>query len=316
MKNAISKIVLTAILGFALAFVFGCKEKSENKSSSSSEGVSSSSEAIFLPIDEINQVEQGDQISDNSGCSNNEFCIDLIGSFGFSDGKGERIIIHGENTNGLDIAIGYGGKIAEINFLGMQKGTDENNLRDTEQNFKNLPGYIFNKTKGNLKSGTTYFLTNQSFKQLMIPLVSTKTNEHKYASVDTETIKIIEEKKNRKIVASQLLAKTASDAKICLITFERLDHDMLASLVYIDGDKAIYDDYPAEYDENSVWRVDDKGILGGFDVLFLANAPEGKGLLLGFTSSGPEGENAYIVMEKEGAFVHTQYHNYRYWAPD
>jgi len=301
MRKQFSKIAIVAVFGLALTFNFSCTEKSESKSSSSSEDALSSADVSDLPSDGGNQTAAN---------------LSWLGSFGFSDDKGQRIIIRGDNIEGLDIAIGYGGAIAEINFSGIQEGTGENNFRDTEYNFKNLPGYIFSKTKGELKSGQTYFLTNQSLKQSIIPLIPTNISEHKYASVDNATIKTIEKQKNRKIVASQLLAKTAAGAKICLFTFERIGDDMLASLVYVDGNKTIYDDYPAEYNETSVWRVDDNGILGGFDVLFLANAPSGKGLMLGFTSGGPEGENAYIVMEKDGIFVHTQYHNYRYLAPD
>jgi len=300
MKKSISKIALMAILGFALAFIFGCDDEGDSKSSGSSE------DALPLADTSDSLGDGGNKTSANS----------WLGSFGFSDDKGQRIIIRGDNVDGLDFAIGYGEAIAEIKFSGIQEGTEENNFRDTEYNFKNLPGYIFSKTNGELKSGQTYFLTNQSLKQSIIPLIPTNIGEHKYAPVDNATIKTIEKQKNRKIVASQLLAKTESGAKICLVTFERMGDDMLASLVYVDGEKTIFDDYSAEYNETSVWRVDDKGILGGFDVLFLANAPTGKGLMLGFTSSGPEGENAYIVMEKDGIFVHTQYHNYRYWAPD
>jgi uncharacterized protein (TIGR02145 family) len=238
--------------------------------------------------------------------------LNLTGSFGFA--AGQKIIVQNKyaqnQDKGFDIAIGDGGIVTEIKFSGMQEETENGNGRDTEYNFNNLGGSIFEKTKGELISDNTYFLTKKPFEQSIIPLIPIQENE----SVDASTVKRIEKQKNRKIASSDLLAKTAAGAKICVFVFERKNDDMLASLVYIDGDKTIYRDYPAEYNEVSTWRVDDNGDFGGLHPLFLTRTD--KGLIMGTTWAAFESEGAHIYVEKDGKFVDTQFGGSRYWSPE
>jgi hypothetical protein len=237
--------------------------------------------------------------------------LDLAGCFGFADAEGQRIIAQTDDKSiqGFDIAVGHGGTVAEVKFSGMQEGTEENNYRDTEYNFDNLAGSIFEKTKGDLNSGNTHFLTGKSFERSLIPFIIPENGTR----MDAETVKRIEKQKNRKIAASLLLAQTAAGAEIYELTFERKGDDVLGSLVYADGDKTVYRDYPATYDETSTWRVDDGGEFGGLNVLFLARTVHG--LIICVTWAAPEGEGTDIFIEKDGTFADTDFGYSRYWSP-
>lgn len=149
-----------------------------------------------------------------------------------------------------------------------------------------------------------------------VKLKSTRNTESEgsyYKEVDAETVEKIEAIKNGKITESSLISETDENAKICLFVFERKAEDMLASIVYVKGDKVIFKDYPAKYNEMSAWRVDAGDQPGLFEVLFLANSDEG--LLLGITWAAPEGENVYILKEVNGVFQETDLKAARYWAP-
>lgn len=253
---------------------------------------------------------------------------DLVGCFGFADGDGQRIIAeyypNSPINNGkgdpqsFDIAVGTGEVSAELEFSEYQGETENNTYRDMSYNFDNLSGNIFKKTKGSLIADTSYFVTtNELFQNALIPLIPTldlsNDSREYYQPVDAEAIEKIEKLKSKRVVKSKLLALTETGAKICLFVFERLGDDMLASLVYMDGDKIICKDYPAVYDENSTWRVDAGDEPGLFQVMFLARSDEG--LLLAVTWAAPEGESSYILKEDGNTFAETEFVWGRYWAP-
>ena len=283
-----------------------------------------------FPInDDTNSIDAQDSETENGIVH-----INSVGCFGFADwneltDEGYRIIVPEYskddityNVAELNIAIGAGGTITEIEFLGWQNETAKNNHRQTGFNFDNLSGNVFHKTIGSLNPHESYFLTNEAFKDSLIPLMLTQEylpheNYSLYSyriPIDSATVKRIEMLKNRKIVKSELLAKTLTGAQICSVTFERIDNDMLASLIYIDKNNIICDDYPAKEDGWDIWRVGAGDEFGGFDVLFLAHTDEG--LIMAVTWSAEEGEHAYILVEKDGIFANTQFDVYRYWYPE
>jgi hypothetical protein len=245
--------------------------------------------------------------------------------FGFADASGKKIITipneHGnelENPQDFNIAVGNNGEIIEIEFVKRQEANDKDNARQTMYNFNNMAGYVYEVKAGELIQNKTYLLSKDTImiENPLFKLKSTKDIESEsnyYKKVDLETIKKIETIKNRKIIESNLIAETDDNAKICLFVFERIADDMLASIVYIKGDKVVFKDYPAKYDEMSTWRVDAGDQPGLFEVLFLANSDEG--LLLGITWTAPEGENAFVLKEVNGVFQETDLKSGRYCAP-
>ncbi|MBB6217879.1 hypothetical protein HNQ80_004015 [Anaerosolibacter carboniphilus] len=245
--------------------------------------------------------------------------------YGFVNESGKKIITipseqgtELENPQEFNIAVGNNGEIIEIEFVKKQEANDKDNWRQTIYNFDNMEGYIYEVKDGEAIKNKTYFLAKDAIinQDTLFELKSTQNNDLQnslYKNVDVETIKNIEIIKNRKIVDSKLLSKTADNGKVCLFVFERIGEDMLASIAYIEGDQVIFKDYPAKYDKLSTWRVDAGDEPGLFEVLFLANSDEG--LLLGLTWAGPEGENAFVLKEENGVLQQTDLKSSRYWAP-
>jgi hypothetical protein len=272
---------------------------------------------LFIPILSCLQFctqnkANSDTNSEKSKTDENEIMFSkLTGCFGFTDETGTRLLATECDFQDFDVAIGGGKIAAELKFSGLQNETEN---AENKQDFNNLSGNIFETTNGKLEKQTFYFISKKDwFKKSLIPLTNFYNSESSdYPTVSDETVKKIEKLKNRKIIKSEFLAKTNTDAEICLFVFERKGNDMLASLVYSDGNITISKDYPAVYDEISTWRADGGENPGLFKILFLAKTDEG--LILGLTWAAPEGENAYIYKEKNGVFTETQFENYRYWA--
>lgn len=242
----------------------------------------------------------------------------LEGPFGFADEGGKRLITLTnkedydiEKLKELNVAVGNSGEIIEIEFMKWQEKNDKDNSRQTMYNFDNMSGYIFNVKSKKALPNEAYLLTKASVmnKDKLIKLKPVENNES-FKTADNETIKKIETLKNRKIVESRLIAQSYDNESIFLFVFERIGDDMLASIAYMKGEKVVFKDYPAEYDQYSTWRADGGDSPGNFEVMFLANSDEG--LLMGITWGAPEGEGMYILREKNGAFTETQLKSGRY----
>ena len=245
----------------------------------------------------------------------------LEGPFGFADEGGKRIITlankddyNVEMLKELNVAVGNNGEIIEIEFVKWQEKNNKDNSRQTMYNFDNMSGHVFNvKSKAALPN-EAYLLTKDSVinKDKLIKLKPIEDAEA-IKTADNETIKRIETLKNRKIVESRLIAQTYDYESIYLFVFERSGDDMLASLAYVKGEKVVFKDYPAKYDQYNTWRADGGDSPGNFEVMFLSNSD--KGLLMGITWGAPEGEGMYILREENGAFTETHLKSGRYWAP-
>ena len=249
----------------------------------------------------------------------------MEGVFGFADESGKKLItlesetIHTlANPEEFNTAIGNNGEVVRIKYVKRQEANSKDTYRQTSHNFNNMAGYIYEAQDGILVTDKSYLLSKDSVisEDALIKLKSTRNPEAEsgyYQKVDAETIGKIETIKDRKIIDSSLIAETEDNTKICMVVFERIDNDMLASIVYLKDDKVVFKDYPAEYDEVSTWRVDAGDLPGLFGVQFLANSDEG--LLLGLTWAGPEGENIFILKDTNGIFEETGLKADRYWAP-
>jgi predicted small lipoprotein YifL len=245
--------------------------------------------------------------------------------FGFADESGTKLITLPDENGAIisspesyDIAIGNSGEIINIKYARTQQANENDNYRQTADNFDNMRGCVYEAADGGLIKNKTYLLSSSTVisQDMMIKLKSTKSknsNLRYYKLVDTDTVIKVENLKNRKIIDSSLLAETEDGAQICLFVFDRLGDDMLASLAYIKGDQISLKDYPAVYNELSTWRVDAGDRPGLFEVLFLINSD--KGLLLGISWQAPEGENVFILNAVNGAFEDTNLSCGRYWAP-
>lgn len=239
--------------------------------------------------------------------------------FGFADEAGERLITipidsgaELANPEQFDTAIGNGGELIEIEYVRHQEANDQDTNRQTINNFNNMAGYLYKVKNGTLLSNKSYLLARKDIvsKGSLVALTNTGNGEDFRA--DADTVERVEALKKRKVASSSILSESAQE-KIALFVFEREGDDMLASVAYMNGDKVLFKDFPATYNETGTWRVDGGDEPGLFEVLFLAHSDEG--LLLGLAWAGAEGENLFVLQEADGALQDTNLLSNRYWAP-
>ncbi|SFD97071.1 hypothetical protein SAMN05216378_1804 [Paenibacillus catalpae] len=239
--------------------------------------------------------------------------------FGFAGETGEQLITipidsgtELNNPEQFDTAVGNGGELIEIEFVRHQEANDQDTNRQTINNFNNMDGYIYKVKEGTLLSNKSYMLARKGVVSKGSLMELTSTEDGQYSQADADTIARIEALKKRKVTASSILSESAKE-KIALFVFEREGDEMLASLAYVSGEKVLFKDFPATYNESGTWRVDGGDDPGRFEVLFLAHSDEG--LLLGIAWAGAEGENLFVLQEEEGALQDTNLLSNRYWAP-
>jgi hypothetical protein len=208
--------------------------------------------------------------------------------FGLPDESGGQIISveQSDNPNQLSFAV-CGDKKVSTEFL---KTLDEG-----RQVFK-IKGQPVTKDSSCLLVGAD-FLSGRK-------ILKVKHTERSYSSdgvinlpsSDSKLIKTASEIKKRPIAHSWRLA-SLPNGSVDLIEFERRGKNLLASLVLNRDGRLTFDDYPAEDNEFSAWRVDDGGVFSpeGFFVL-MAFEKAGQ-IELGLLWAGTETNNYQLLQE-------------------
>jgi len=220
----------------------------------------------------------------------------------------------GFDTDAFSLAVGLYGEIWPISFAFWQEERAANNGRDNAYNFTNLPGFVYAQKQWKLTKNRTYLMTDMGPLLDSIIAISPVGWVGNTPDLADETIESIEQHRERGIEWTKTLGVTmVGEGLIGLVLFERQGNDMLFSIVYMDEEKTLFWDCPAEYDETSTWRVDAGEEPGDFMPLLLARFDEG--LMLVLTWSAPEGEIILILYEEDGAFVQREDIQYsRYWG--
>lgn len=240
------------------------------------------------------------------------------GQFGFADMTGTRLItFEGETPSdhptSYELAVGDSGTVLQIKYQLTQEADSEDNGRATMYNFDHMAGSVYAVTEGTAKPNETYFLiadANWAADSALSVDASVKGHP-----VDGQMAKTIETAKKRAVKNAEEVALIGEDMKLLLVEFEKQGNEMLASLVLQAGDELSFHDFPAQYDPNSVWRVDDQGVIsaGNFDVLFAGLGENGP--ILAVTWIGFEGENSFILAQVEGTLKETDIQAGRYTVP-
>jgi len=208
----------------------------------------------------------------------------------------------GFDPDAFSLAVGPYGEIWPIYFSHWQDEKIGNNGRENAGNFSRLPGFVFAQKEWKLRKNRTYLLTDMGPLLDSIIAIGPSGWMGNYPPLADETIESIEKYKERKVAWTKTLAVTkVGDGLIGLVVFERQGNDMLFSIVYMDEEKVLFWDNPAEYDEISTWRVDAGEMPGDFTPILLARF--GEGLIMMLTWSAPESEIALTLYEEDGVLV-------------
>lgn len=241
------------------------------------------------------------------------------GQFGFADMLGERLITFEgerptEGSTSYELAIGDSGTVLKIEYQQTQQADSQDNGRATMYNFDHMTGSVYAVTEGTAKPNETYFLT-ASENWVASRALAVDSSEMGQPADDQSMIRI-EAAKNRAILMAELVALIGEDSTLYLVQFERQGNSMLASLVLQVNDSLSFLDFPADYDSNSTWRVDDQGVIIAehFQVMFAGTAEDGR--IVAVTWLGFEGENSFILAQEGNALKETGIQAGRYTAPE
>ncbi|WP_379134822.1 hypothetical protein [Paenibacillus sp. sgz500958] len=247
----------------------------------------------------------------------------LKANFGFADDAGKHILVTRDNQDELaemkliNTAVGDKGKVLAVKFEKWQDGNDNNNGRETAQNFANLPGYLFTLVDGVASGDQSYYLTDRAefILESLVPVELPSADPE--SAVEESVRSSIGAAKKREIQQIWKLADLSEDRQLYIVQFVREDNDMLFSIVLNTGTSLSFMDYPAviQEDQSSVWRVDDGGevIPDMFSVLFAADTKEG--LLVGLNWWGAEGVNTFFLNQEGDSFKELDIRYGRYTSP-
>jgi hypothetical protein len=220
---------------------------------------------------------QGDSVTDSTGVTenspatfSNQDSIDSTGiEFGFCNKDGKKILMPQEtmpDPSRFTHALTADHKTGAISYLKNKKATTEDNGRQNEFNFDNCAGYLFETNdQPATPDHSAVLMTSEFVSARKLVTINEPAKKELPASIKSR----IENEKKRKIKNFRCLTLLEKDAGIYVVEFENKGDSALAALVYITPDKIVYQDFPAEYNDVSTWRVDDGGNFGVeyFDLL-------------------------------------------------
>ena len=104
---------------------------------------------------------------------------------------------------------------------------------------------------------------------------------------------------------------------VVLVEFERRGTNALASLVLVDGRRAIFADYEAEYrgPGSDLWRVDDEGRLSPEGFQLVTALRRGTEWMLAVSWAGTEGVSLSLLVANRADRFTTVLREYWYQVP-
>ncbi|ALG68075.1 hypothetical protein [Beggiatoa leptomitoformis] len=233
--------------------------------------------------------------------------------FAFADTTGSRLLTLDELSapEKITTALCEGNRLLSVSYVQLQPGNNRNSLRDTAQNFNNQRGDLFLIAEGNTRADTTCLLLTDADKAALgtqQPLMMGV-----YANCERTVTQRLTQQRQRAINQCWHLANVGKNGQIVVAEFQRQNNEMLASIVYISPTELVFQDYLANYNQSSCWRIDDgcKFDPGGFHVYSVFQSPQTLHLIL--TWDGAEGQNAMLLKAKNSLFESVK-QGYRYWA--
>lgn len=216
----------------------------------------------------------------------------------------------------------YEGKTFPVSFKGVQlENKDNNTCRDTYINFDNLSGWIYTMNNGKLLENPENEWDAIWGAALLVDSFFVADNkilpfqEKSVVTVDMKSA--LEKKYSRKIQTMPSSLSFGNDGEYQMVNVQFKNKGTAAlgvSALFLNGEILAVKEFPAEWNEESVWRVDD---MGEFRGLYVDLATVTNNILTIYTAnSGPEGCNYDQYIIKDGAFVQGTINASFYQAPE
>jgi hypothetical protein len=237
------------------------------------------------------------------------------GGFGLPDQSGSRLLLVPALAQPelLKTALCDGGRRFAVQFARRQLARAGNNGRQTPSNFDNLAGSVFTVLTGRVEPDARCFLASESLLAGSTVLVIA-TPEGAGVCPEPGRFATL---RDRPVIHCWPVARMASERQVVLLEFERRGKDALASLVFVDGARTVFADFPAEFRGagQDLWRVDDGGVLSpeGFKVVC---ALQRRGwYALGIAWPGAEGQSLSLWISEGSDRFAKVINDYWYQAP-
>jgi len=243
----------------------------------------------------------------------------LSRAFGFANEEGTKLMTTYqeipytvEELKKLNTAVGVNGQVLSVRYETEQQADDQDNGRQNAYNFAHMPGHVFEVVGGGAMSNESYYLVKDDEFDTTSMLELKPVTEIR-AIDDAKLLEAIAAAHSGRAVHQGWQIAEVSDPtaagdaaapkQLYVVQFERQGDSMLASLIMKEGEQLIAIDYPAEYDENSTWHVDDGGQVYPDQFSFLFAARGETGLILGLKWLSAEGEGITFLNQSGSQFV-------------
>lgn len=237
------------------------------------------------------------------------------GGFGLPDQSGARLLLiaHLARPEILKTALCSGGHRLTIQFERGQAGRDSGSGRATPARFDELAGNVFTVLAGQVDRDATCFLASEPF-LAGSTLLSVTAPGGSGACVQRGRFATL---RDRPVIHCWPIARMAPGKQVALLEFGRRGKEALASLVFVDGSRTIFADYPAEFrgEGQDLWRADDGGVLSpeGFEIV--SALQRGDWYALAIAWRGAEGQSLSLWISERNEWFTEVINDYWYQAP-
>jgi hypothetical protein len=213
------------------------------------------------------------------------------GGFGLQDQGGRRLLLipHLTRPELLKAALCSGGRRVPVQFERRQVEGANNTGRQTSANFDQLAGSVFRVLGSTGDSGVPCFLASEAV-LAGSAVLTLAAPEGSGACVQRGRFATL---RDRPVVNCWPVARMSAEKQVAVLEFERRGKDALASVVFVDGSRTMFADYPAEFRGagQDLWRVDDGGVLSPEGLRVVCALQRGRWYALGIAWSGAEGQS-------------------------
>jgi hypothetical protein len=236
------------------------------------------------------------------------------GGFGLPDQRGSRLLLIPKLARPelLKAALCSGGRRVAVQFERRQV-EGANDGRQTWHNFDTLAGNAYTVLGNTVDPDAPCFLASEAW-LAGSAVLSIAEPEGSEACLHPDRFAAL---RDRPVVHCWPLARLGPEKQVALLEFERRGKAALASVVFVDGARTVFADFPAEFRGmgQDLWRVDDGGVLSPDAVKIVCALQRGGGYALGIAWAGAEGRLLSLWISEGSERFTKVINDYWYQAP-
>jgi len=244
---------------------------------------------------------------------------------GYSNIKGDKLIVlynhevkDNKTLTNFKYAVGNNGEVYLIKYLLYQEGSENNNNRQTANNFNNQEGCIYEVIDASLiPDGTYILLCEEDYKEFSIFKVS--ENSVKNSSSNELNLRL-EELANRELKNRWIYSEYQNGLILSIIEFESIGKDLLAWIMIEYNEMIKYYEFPATLSDNGYtgWKMGDCGNLNQYNnsIDIICTIQNNQNIFVYFSWFSDESETIHVIEFLEDETPKSVILNGRYNYPE